>query len=57
MVNIMTHAETVAMVRSMLEYHENRTTYTDEEESSRWGAIGALEAVLEQLESNGAEGN
>lgn len=41
----------IELVRSQLARYESDTTYTDEHEQSRWGSIGALEQLLEILES------
>ncbi len=41
----------IELVRSQLSRYEADTTYTDEQEQSRWGSIGALEQLLEILES------
>lgn len=41
----------IELVRSQLSRYESDTTYTDEQEQSRWGSIGALEQLLEILES------
>ena len=41
----------IELVRSQLSRYESDTTYTDEQEQSRWGSIGALEQLVEILES------
>lgn len=41
----------IELVRSQLSRYEADTTYTDEQEQSRWGSISALEQLLEILES------
>lgn len=41
----------IELVRSQLSRYEADTTYTDEQEQSRCGSIGALEQLLEILES------
>ena len=45
----MTTEEVVQYVREELERLESQKTYTDSEESSRWGEIGALERLLERI--------
>lgn len=46
---MMTSEEIVQYVRDELARLESHTTYTDAEESSRWGEIGALERILEHV--------
>lgn len=41
----------IELVRSQLARYESDTTYTDEQEQSRWWSIGALEQLLAILES------
>jgi len=48
-----TKEEIIQCVHIEIERLESMKTYTDSEEDSRWGAIGALESLLEKINFEG----